>query len=103
MRIAQINLPTFDNAGVHLDAVHAELHRDLCDVFGGFTVTDGRGAWVDNGKLYFEAVKVYQIAYEPGAANELAIRNIAVRIGRRAKQVAIFYAIDGEAKIVDLS
>jgi hypothetical protein len=102
MRIAQINLPVFDNNGVNLDAVHETLARNLCVIYGGFTVTAGRGAWVDNGRLYHEDVKVYQVAYDPAQIGAQRMRDTAQYIGRMAKQIAMFIVIDGEAEILTI-
>lgn len=103
MRIAQINLPVFDNNGVNLDATHVALANDLIALFGGFTVWQGRGAWADNGKLYYEDVKVYQVAYEPDHIIRETIRAVAKRIGRQAGQLAMFIVMDGESEIIEIS
>jgi hypothetical protein len=95
MRIAQINLPVFDNNGVNLDAAHVALANDLITLFGGFTVWQGRGAWADNGKLYYE--------YEPDHVIRETIRAVAKRIGRQAGQLAMFIVMDGESEIIEIA
>jgi hypothetical protein len=103
MRIAQLNLPVFGNDGVNLDAVHNALSVDLCQFFGGFTVTQGRGAWVDAGKLYHEDVKVYQIAFDANADGVAdLLRAIARDYGKAANQIAMFLVIDGAAEIITI-
>lgn len=102
MRIAQINLPVFDNNGVNLDDVHANLANNLCVVFGGFTVWQARGAWVDDGKLYQEDVKVYQVAYEPDHVARNNLRALTIRAGKEARQIAMFLVIDGETEIITI-
>lgn len=101
MRIAQINMPLALNDGTPALAAHAYLEQRLCDVFGGFTSWNGNGAWMDNGKLYAEPVKVYQIAYDENSiAHDFdAVPIIAREAGRRAAQIAVFYVIDGKATI----
>lgn len=103
MRIAQINLPILDNNGAGINAVHDALQLDLCNFFGGFTVFEGRGAWVDNGKLYQEPVMVYQVAFDPNADGVAdLLRAIARDYGKAGKQIAMFLVIDGEAEIITI-
>jgi hypothetical protein len=102
MRIAQINLPVLDNNGAGMVHVHEKLQRDLCTIFGGYTVTEAQGAWMDKGKLYAEPVMVYQVAYEPNASERQKIRMVADRAGKAAKQIAMFVVLDGEAEIVEI-
>ncbi len=102
MRIAQINLPVLDNNGAGMVHVHEKLQRDLCAAFGGYTVTEAQGAWMDKGKLYAEPVMVYQVAYEPNSTAVSQLKAEARHIGAMAKQIAIFIVIDGEAEILEI-
>lgn len=102
MRIAQINLPLFDNDGASLASVHENLQRDLCTIFGGYTVTEGQGAWMDGGKLYAEPVAIYQVAYDHRVTADQSVIDAAQHYGRAAKQIAVFYVIDGKATIADI-
>lgn len=108
MRIAQINLPILDNDGNSLLDLHETIQRDLCNIFGGYTVFEARGGWLapsteqELGKLYQETVMVYQIAYNPADGAQHTIRAYAERYGKAAKQLAVFIVIDGEVEIIDL-
>lgn len=102
MRIFQINLPVLDNNGAGMVHVHEKLQRDLCAAFGGYTVTEAQGAWMDKGKLYAEPVMVYQVAYDPRIIPVDLLREMAQFTGKAAKQIAIFIVIDGEAEILEI-
>jgi len=107
MRLAQITLPVFLNDGTtRATDAHEWLQNQLCDIFGGFTVWNADGAWKHDGKIIAEPVKVYQIAVDPdsAAASETygAIEHLARFAGKRANQIAVFYAYDGEAHIIGL-
>lgn len=102
MRIFQINLPTLDNNGAGIVHAHEKLQKGLCQAFGGYTVTEGQGAWMDNGKLYAEPVMVYQAAYDPHTIPADLLREMAQFTGKDAKQIAMFIVIDGEAEIIDI-
>jgi hypothetical protein len=104
MRIAQINLPITGNNGESLNVVHFEIKRDLCEHFGGYTVTEGQGGWINgDGELIAEPVAVYQVAYdESKRAAPGIIASIACAAGKTAGQDAMFFVIDGEAEIVTI-
>lgn len=92
MRLATINLPTHDNAGVSL-AVETDFLRNLIlDNFGGFTETSARGAWKDDatGIVYREPVTVFSIGMDATLENASLLRLLAGRIARDAAQVCVF-------------
>lgn len=108
MRIAQINLPLLSNEGKSLVGVHETLQRDLCTLFGGYTVTEGQGAWMDKGKLYAEPVAVYQVAipfkdWTEQEASRNKVRMLADRAGKAAEQIAMFVVIDGEVEFIEIT
>ena len=107
MRLASITLPVYLNDGkTRASDAHEWLQNQLCDIFGGFTVWNADGAWKHDGKIYAEPVKVYQVAYDPesAAASDAfgAFEHLARFAGKRADQIAVFYSVDGEAKILQL-
>ena len=51
--IAKIIIPTHDNDGRSLESEIESTIKSMCSEFGGATVFDARGCWVNNdGKLY---------------------------------------------------
>lgn len=104
MREAKIILPHADNEGRELTSVHNALMRDLCLAFGGATITDGRGAWVDGGKTYDELVRVFHVAAEATARNMSDLRRLARFHAVKAKQLAVYLVnFDGVAEILKLN
>lgn len=104
MRIARITLPTNDNAGQALPFVHSMLRLDLCKAFGGCTVTDSHGAWIDSatGKLYDEPGKLYAVAAEWDSEKESELLLIAARYGAIAEQIAVMVEMaDGRVVFID--
>lgn len=41
-----------DNSGKDLSDLNNDIIKELSDTFGGCTVVNGKGYWVDNGTLY---------------------------------------------------
>lgn len=104
MRIATINLPTHDNAGVPLAAETDTLRNMLLDSFGGFTESDARGAWRDpaDSKLYVEPVTRFDVACEDNSESESSLRRIAAHMAREARQVCIFLVLpSGSVEFVE--
>lgn len=67
-----------------------ELERTLVYAFGGFTATNGRGAW-DNGdgSVEHEPVRVYLLAFDSADTEALGALNtlrdyVKARLGQRA-------------------
>ena len=101
MITATFILPYNDNNGQHLDAIHADLQKELCFLFNGYTRTDGNGAWADaTGRVIEEPVAIYTIAATPAALH--SFEPLALLYGRRAHQQAIYLCIDGNARIIDV-
>lgn len=95
MRLATLILPTVNNDGVDQTDTHAALQSVLCDRFGGFTVTHGKGGWLDSGKLYHDPVAVYSIAMEDDRRADL--ESIARFYGHMAGQKSVMVThSDGE-------
>jgi len=56
-------LPLMDNTNKNLVGQHIELTRDLLKAFGGYTVTVGKGVWLDDtGEPVRDEVKIYTVA-----------------------------------------
>ena len=102
LHVAEINFPTHDNDGAALMAPTL-IQRELCQHFGGCTVYDGHGSWVNaQNKLFSEPVKIIKCAIENSQRNRQIIKDIVVRYGRIARQEAVYYSIDNKAEIIDL-
>ncbi len=74
MREARLILPENNNAGTPFKAVHEALQDRLCEAFGGFTLSYGRGGWKnDAGLLFREPVIIYDIAMETSESQTLRL------------------------------
>jgi hypothetical protein len=51
---------------------HTHFQNYLAGTFGGFTVTEGEGAWFDGTEVVREQVKVYMVSFNGWAPNFLA-------------------------------
>ncbi len=88
MREARLILPERDNDGNSLTGVHEALQDRLCDAFGGFTLTYGKGGWKnDAGLLFREAVYIYDVAVKDAGAG---LRQIAQDLRVAARQEAVY-------------
>jgi hypothetical protein len=101
MRIAQINLPLFNNDSLPIAPAHKALASDLVGQFGGFTAWDAQGAWAHNGELYHEPVKVYQVAYSGSNGDDEIIRAFALKAGIAGGQISVFAVIDGKPELLE--
>jgi hypothetical protein len=102
LREARINLPVADNSGKPLDTVRDQLARALAESFGGFTLTRGRGGWINaDGKLYDEPVHVFDVAAEDNADSETKLEAIADWLKVAANQEAVYVRFpSGRVQIV---
>jgi hypothetical protein len=87
MKLARIILPIMDNQLRPLNRQHEELKDRLLADWGGYTVTDGRGAWLHEGKVYAEQVMIYAVAME--RADVVRFRTLAAEIARAARQECV--------------
>jgi hypothetical protein len=102
MDIAQIMFPKYDNQG-HKLTTPKMLEKELCQKFGGCTVYDGNGSWINNkGKLYAEPVSIIQTAYKNTAKNKSFIKKLIVKYGKLSSQEAVFLSLNNKAKIINL-
>lgn len=100
MKEAQIILPIHDNHGKPLAHIHAELQVALCNTFSGYTAFQANGGWQSCDGRIEEPVTAYTVAMEPSEANDAVFREIALDVGRKARQEAVYirYA-SGEVEI----
>lgn len=81
--------------------------REIADIAGGFTATQGIGGWKDDkGNLVVEPVTIVDIAVgfqEHGLSVRvqlIQLRNLAKTIARDLYQTCVFLSIDGKAEYV---
>lgn len=103
MNESRIILPTHDNAGASLSAIHAWLEQRLVALFGGFTATAGRGGWCNpaNGEVCAEPVTVYEVANDGGAAAGATLRTLAEQLAQSARQDAIYLRHAGSVSFIE--
>lgn len=104
MREAMITLPQHDNDRHSLQHVRHYAEKALAKSFGGFTVANAKGGWVNGrGELLSEPVWTFAVAYEPTPANDAKLTSIARYMGTEGKQQAMYvrYA-SGEVHILDM-
>lgn len=104
MHEARIVLPEADNSGIQLPSIHAALERELCERFGGCTVTRASGLWrhPDTGQVVRDRVVTYDVAIDRADAPK--VRAIAVEFGRRARQDAVYFrSPTGMVQIIGLA
>lgn len=103
MREARLILPNADNDAKPLTAAHAWLKGELIGAFGGYTATPSQGGWRGpDGRIYEEAGTAYDIACEEDGACAAYLRKLAQRIGRMARQEAVYLRQpNGVVEIVD--
>ncbi len=97
----EVIVPNYDNDGANNAAVVEMTIRQVCAQFGGATVFQAKGYWVnDNGHLYEDQVSVVvSAAIEQAAALEVA-RDIARDILALTDQEAVFISVGDKAEIV---
>ena len=94
MKMASLILPTHDNHGVGLQDVHCALQSDLCDTFGGFTLTQGCGGYrFDSGEVKLESVVIYNIAMSDTPENASKLRTIAKHEASLAEQESVMITL----------
>ena len=75
-------------------AAHNWLRAALIDNFGGYTATDGTGAWRDdNGQIILEPVTTYNVAIRQSHAEEdnAAAQRLAGGACRAAGQQCVYF------------
>lgn len=95
-------IPKLDNDGSDNAAVIEDAVRAMCGTFGGATVYDAAGFWVNaQGHLYQDAVSVIvSAATAEGEARETMLA-LARRVLDMTDQEAVFVSINGKAEIIE--
>lgn len=97
----ELIIPKLDNDGSDNAAVIEDAVRTMCSTFGGATVYEAAGFWVNaDGRLYHDPVSVIVSA----ATAEGEARDAMVALARRVldltDQEAVFVSINGKAEII---
>ena len=98
---AQLNLPKFDNKGKSTRRALNQLEVETCKKFGGLTTYTGKGKWLNNNKLYYDNLNIYQI-YIKRNQTKLFI-NHAIKYGKLTNQLAVAIVINNKPKIIELT
>ena len=101
MILAQLNLPTTTNSGKSTRKQLNQLEVETCNKFGGCTTFNGMGKWVDKNKLYFDKLRIYQVAIQPKDKKEFI--TMCKKYGKLTKQLAIYVVINNKPRIINLS
>lgn len=75
------------------------LEKHLCELAGGFTMSEAEGAWVNEGKLYHEPMRRYMIGVSADgidALEDYAVDTLKQDFG----QINVWVEVDGEAEIL---
>ena len=96
----QLNLPTTTNSGKSTKKQLNQLEIETCEKFGGVTAFNGVGKWVDKNKLYFDKLRIYQVAIEPKNKKEFVA--MCKKYGKLTKQLAIYIVINNKPKIINI-
>ena len=111
MREYSIVLPTHDNDGLCLEAVHKSLKLELISLFSGYSATAQTGGWVNaEGELFEEPSIRYTVAAVSATmaltriseAAAKTIIHLAIKYGIAAKQQAMYMVIDGTVEILTI-
>lgn len=96
----QLNLPTTTNSGKSTKKQLNQLEIETCEKFGGVTAFNGVGKWVDKNKLYFDKLRIYQVAIEPKDKKKFLA--MCKKYGKLTKQLAIYIVINNKPKIINI-
>ena len=96
----QLNLPTTTNSGKSTKKQLNQLEIETCEKFGGVTAFNGVGKWVDKNKLYFDKLRIYQVAIEKKDKKEFV--TMCKKYGKLTEQLAIYIVINNKPKIINI-
>jgi len=97
---AQLNLPRFTNKGKSTRKTLNQLEVETCKKFGGLTTYTGKGKWLNNNKLYYNKLNIYQI-YIKRNQTKLFIKH-AIKYGKLTKQLAVAIVINNKPRILEI-
>lgn len=104
MKEARIVMPVAPLMNSASAAAHAALRKSLAYTFGGYTSTEGLGAWVNNGSVVQDEVVIYDIACdEHKDATYDKLFTLAVEAGWALNQEAVYIRYpDGTVEIASV-
>jgi len=106
MREALIVCPKNDNDGRPLPLVKKRAVRFLADTFGGCTVREAEGAWInpDTGDVQQEPVWEFTVACHDTVTVRSLLHSIAVEIGLQADQHSMYLRYpSGNVEIIEIA
>tara|TARA_R110002049_G_scaffold232740_1_gene405307 strand:+ start:433 stop:735 length:303 start_codon:yes stop_codon:yes gene_type:complete len=95
----QLNLPTTTNSGKSTKKILDKLEIETCQKFGGVTTFNGVGKWVDKDKLYFDKLKIFQVAIDE--KNKRKFLAMCKKYAIKTKQKAYYVVINNKPKIIN--
>jgi Protein of unknown function (DUF3574) len=99
MKEAFIHLVKNDNQGRDLTDLNQSYLTLIAQTFGGFTVTEARGGWINpDGKLYDEPVLRVSIAMADTKETNEKLKQIATAYKALANQEAV-YTVDTKGDV----
>lgn len=85
-----------DNNGKDLTELNNDIIKELSDAFGGATVVDGQGYWVDNDTLYRDDNIIAKCNYSELSKDMLsAFLNAINKEFKEGKQLAVSVELNG--------
>lgn len=105
LKEAKIIFPLKDNDGNSLDTLNDDLITEIIHEFGGISVSNSLGYWLDcNGDLFKDYVNELVFACDDNATVDEKINNLAIKYGQLAKQLAIYVKYPSQdVDIIDLT
>ena len=81
---------------------HKFFSRELCELFGGFTVSKATGSWVNplNARLEVEKVLIYRVAYPDNVQS--GVKDLALGFAENMRQHSVYFEANGAAHILEL-
>lgn len=102
-----IHLMKTDNQGNDIAELNDRFIRNVCRVFGGATVTEGKGLWYsDTGIKFEDNILRVVTAFDPSASSDGLVNNrqhfehLANLYKEEAKQEAVYIVIAGEVSFI---
>jgi hypothetical protein len=99
---AKLLIPAKDNSGADLTDIVERNIAAMCKLYGGATVYDARGYWVNEaGRLFVDPVVVICSQATSKADAKEDLRGLAKDILAATDQEAVFLSVAGEAEIIE--
>ena len=97
----ELIIPKFDNDGSNNKNEIDAAIRSFCKLFGGVTVYDAQGYWVNESGRLFEDSNVVLVAAGAEHSNASAARQIAQDILKNTDQEAVCFSIGNITEIIE--